>query len=476
MGLTSEARARQGRSSSGSGRRSGGPVHVALMTVTLLAVLCVVWTPSRGASATTVGAHGGRNPSIVLGPEVSAPPHVAVSASAGKVWTANGASATSVFTARFTSTAGKAVKGVPVSWRTSAGSLSATTGTSAADGEVHVTLTQPAAISPSKSVAVTAIDTADSSVRSYAFVTFLSNKISFLPLAGSAGPWEWYGSCEFVPSAKIPPSAGSGCRSSDPTFGTLVLNGDLWNLSSKARGNVTMGINSKGQLATSEGFASATEVSGYTWVLGDPNVSYGVEPQAAADPPKVSPSLPLPMALTSLPHDVVATAEYDLTDTASVTYDFSYDLWLEPQRTVAAPTRGTIEFMIWTDDGNGALPPGHEGAVSMGYAVNGVARTGPWGIYINNGNKASAAQTTVYLVLQKPTNDAAVGVDFNTAFQVMESALKKYDPAHWSTFSDYYLDSIPLGSEFGHRAGQAETGPSHWSLDRYSLSLGTKLP
>lgn len=476
VGLTSEARAWRGRGSRGTGRRAPGPVPVTLMALTVLSVICVVWAPSRVASATSVGALGAPTPDLVSIPEVVAPTHAAASASPAKIWTTNGAKATSVVTAKFSGTTGKAVAGVPVHWAASVGSLSASTGTTAANGEARVTLTQPVDVSPSKAVTVTATDADDSTVRSSTSVTFFPNKISFLPLAASAGPWEWYGSCEFVPSAMIPPTAKSGCRSSDPTFGSMVVNGDLWNLSSTASGHVAMQINAKGQLATTEGFVSAPELSPLTWVLGDPNVSYGVEPQAPADPPKVSASLPLPMALDALPRDVVASAAYDLTDTASVTYDFSYDLWLEPQKSVVTPTKGTIELMIWMDDGNSALPSGHEGTVSMNDAVNGVDQSAHWGLYINNGDKAAAAQTTVYLVLQKPTNDTRVSVDFNSAFAVMEAALKKYDPTHWSSFSSYYLDSIPLGSEFGRQAGKSQTGPSHWLLENYYLTLGKKLP
>ena len=111
------------------------------------------------------------------------------------------------------------MSGVPVSWRSTGGSLSGRTGTTNSEGRVQVTLTQPTQISPSQTIAVVATDAARTTVRSYVAITFVPNRISFLPMAKPSGPWEWYRSCQFVPSAKIPPTAKSGCQNSDPTFG-----------------------------------------------------------------------------------------------------------------------------------------------------------------------------------------------------------------------------------------------------------------
>ena len=304
-----------------------------------------------------------------------------------------------------------------------------------------------------------------------------ASKISLLPMSKGSGPWEWYRSCEFVPSAKIPPTASSGCQTTDPIFGPFLLNGDLWNLGSTANGDETMAVNSSGTLTTTAGFSSVPERSRATWVLGYPNVSYGVEPQAPKDSPPRSPSLPLPMKVSALPTDVLATADYWVIGSPSVRFDFAYDLWLEPQLTVGAPTTGTIELMIWTyDSGSNAVPPGYEGQVSMNYAVNGAGESGKWGLYITNGNKGARTQTTVDLVLTKPVNAASVSVDINGAIQAMETTLKRYDSAHWSSFSGYYLDSIPLGSEFGAVVGKTSASPFLWSMDSYYLSLGAKLP
>ena len=304
-----------------------------------------------------------------------------------------------------------------------------------------------------------------------------ATRISLLPMSKAAGPWEWYRSCETVPSAKIPPTAASGCQHGDPTFGSFVLNGDLWNLASTASGDATMAISSTGILTTKAAFPSAPRRSGATWVLGYPNVSYGVEPQAPLDSPPSSPHLPLPVKVSALPTDLLATADYWLIGSPSVRYDFAYDLWLEPQLAVNTPRAGTIELMIWTlNSGPASLPPGYKGQVSMNDAVNGKGQAATWGLYISNGDKAAPTQTTVDLVLTKQANAAAVSVDLNSAIRLMESALKKYDPAHWASFTGYYLDSIPLGSEFGAPAGKSGSSALLWSMDSYFLTLGAKLP
>ena len=304
-----------------------------------------------------------------------------------------------------------------------------------------------------------------------------STRISLLPLSKAYGPWEWYRSCESVPSAKIPPTAASGCQHGDPTFGPFVLNGDLWNLASTASGDATMTVNSSGVLTAKAAFPSAPRRSGTTWVLGYPNVSYGVEPQAPRDSPPPSPKLPLPVKVSALPTDLLATADSWVIGSSSVRFDFAYDLWLEPQLAVQTPRAGTIELMIWTyDSGSASLPPGYKGQVSMNDAVNGKGQSAKWGLYVSNGDKSAPTQTTVDLVLTNQVNAATVSVDLNNAIRLAESALKKYDPAHWSSFAGYYLDSIPLGSELGAPVGKSGSSPLLWSMDDYFLSLGAKLP
>ena len=136
-----------------------------------------------------------------------------------------------------------------------------------------------------------------------------------------------------------------------------------------------------------------------------------------------------------------------------------------------------MELMIWTEQGNKALPPGYKGQVSMRYAVNGVGQSGKWGLHITNGDKASNTQTTLYLVLTKPKNNAKVSVDFNSAIKVMEGTFGKYDAAHWPSFSDYYLDCIPLVSEFGSVQGKSSAGPDPLVSQRLLHRVrGAKLP
>ncbi len=294
--------------------------------------------------------------------------------------------------------------------------------------------------------------------------------ISVFPKSKSTGSWEWNSACRFVPIGS------RGCEGGDPIFGPVVLNGDLWNLGSKGSGSAVMKISSNGDLNTTATFSSTPEVSSQTWVLGFPNVSYGISPQAASDSPKPSAALPLPMKISSLPTNLIASSSYKLTGTSSVRYDLAYDTWLEPQHQVVTPRRGTIELMVWTADGNGALPPGFRENVSMSYAANGVTQTAPWGVYIVNGDEAQATNTTVYLILTKPITDGKVSVDFTRALRQMEAALTKYDPKHWSSFSNYYLDTIPLGSEFGRIPGKSAVGPYTWDLYDYKLEVGGQLP
>jgi Glycosyl hydrolase family 12 len=300
--------------------------------------------------------------------------------------------------------------------------------------------------------------------------------ISLFPKAKGDGPWEWNKTCRFIPTKTIPPSTKGGCSTVDPVFGPIILNGNLWNIGATAATTVKMGISSEGELSVSTGRAAAPQRSKSTWVLGFPDITYGTTPQAPGDSPKTSPNLPLPMKLNALPKNLIATASYQLTNTSTVRYDLAYDLWIEPQRTVETPRTGTIEFMIWTDDGNHALPPGFKENVTMAYAVNGVEKSAPWGVYLTNGNKAAKTNTTVYLVLTKPVNNAQVSVDLSRALLEMDAVLTKYDSTHWSNIPNYYLDSIPLGTEFGKLPGASTAGPFSWSLHSYRLGVNQQLP
>ncbi len=402
--------------------------------------------------------------------------HVVVRASPAKVWTSAGGKATSAVTATFTTSSGDPVANLPIHWSTTGGTLSTLTGRTDTSGQAQVILTQPSVISPPRELGVIATDADRTGLRSFAGVEFLANRISIYPKSGAGGPWEWYQSCRFIPSSKVPPSPRAGCQRSDPIFGPVVLNGDLWNLASTAKGGVVIRDTAAGAMGVSADFRSAPQASQSTWVLGDPNVTYGIQPQAAQSSPAPSSSLPLPMKLDALPKDVIATTNYKLAGTSTTRFDFSYDIWLEPQKAVEAPGSGTLEVMVWTDDGNQALPPGYRETVSMDFSVNGVTEVGRWGVYISSGPKGSGATTTVQLVLTKVIGAGKVGIDLNDSFGQVETALKAYDPSAWPTFSKYYLDSITLGSEFGRKSGSSGVGPFSWDLYSYSFGLGMKLP
>jgi hypothetical protein len=299
-----------------------------------------------------------------------------------------------------------------------------------------------------------------------------ASTISLYPGADHGGPWEWYRSCLFLPSVKIPPSDGL-CQGSDPVFGPIVLNGDLWNLDKTASGGVTMQNAADGALAVSAHFPAAGPKSSSTWVLGYPNISYGIEPQSAADSPKPSASLPLPMKLSTVP-TVLGTTDYAVSGTSTTRFDFAYDMWLEPQKTVETPRAGTLEIMVWMDYANHALPPDYREKFSMDYAVNGSAENGQWFVYLPVGNVTGT--TTVVLALTNPLSKANFAIALTGAIQRAESALHQYDPRAWPSFSDYFLDSISLGSEFGLKEGNSSLGPFSWTLSHYSLGVASKLP
>jgi Glycosyl hydrolase family 12 len=301
-------------------------------------------------------------------------------------------------------------------------------------------------------------------------VTLTPETLSFFPRAEQSGPWEWDAECPFLPAAK------SGCQDTDPVYGSIILNGDLWNIDGTASGDAEMDVDPEGRLVTSADFSSAQAEHKTTWVRGYPNVTYGVSPQAPADAPPRSPELPLPLNLKQLPHDVIATADYDVSETSSVTFDLAYDIWLEPHKEVRSPRAKTLELMIWTDENGGALPPGYKEEITMPYSLDGAGKAGSWSVYMTNASRASNATTTVELVLKTPQSNAQIGVDLNNAFSSMEKALTKEYPSRWNSFSSYYLDAISLGTEFGPLKNRSDAGPLAWNLDSYNLNIGGQLP
>ena len=198
------------------------------------------------------------------------PTRVVVTASPGNVWTSVSGKATATITATFATSSGQPASNVPIQWSTTGGTVSALTGRTNADGRAQVRLTQPQEVTSSKEVGVTATDANITSLRSSAEVDFLPNRISIYPKSASGGPWEWYQSCPFIPSTDVPPNAKSGCQRSDPIFGPVVLDGDLWNLGSTARGGVMMRNTTAGDLSVSANFTSAPSASGSSLGTGRP--------------------------------------------------------------------------------------------------------------------------------------------------------------------------------------------------------------
>jgi hypothetical protein len=134
--------------------------------------------------------------------------------------------------------------------------------------------------------------------------------------------------------------------------------------------------------------------------------------------------------------------------------------------------------MVWTDNGNGATPPGFKESITMPYAENGIRHSGLWGIYIDNGNKSASKPTTVWIVLGASINNAAVSVDVNLALSQMQSELHKWYPAQWSATFDtgYWLDGIDIGSEFGPLSNGSGPAQYQFAIYKYNYVIGSTLP
>jgi hypothetical protein len=239
----------------------------------------------------------------------------------------------------------------------------------------------------------------------------------------------------------------------------------------------------KGQLPSAPPCTSAACIapSANTWVRGYPSVLYGTNQCHAATSPPVSAKLPLPMAVNSLPSDLIGTTAYTA-ETSQVTYDVAYDMWLSRSGTKApCTTNGTVEVMVWTDYDSKALLPAtmQVGTATVPYSVNGVTHTGQddWSIYASNIFPQGRTQPwggTVWLVLNPAdvVRDGRVSVDLSRVLSSVGTLLQ--NNYGWTDFRDnYWLDTIPFGIEYGPQAQDSYgTGPADFSLNLSSYCLG----
>ncbi len=403
--------------------------------------------------------------------------HAGLKSSPSTIWTANRSSATSRLTATFTDGT-KPVKGLQVKWHTTAGKLSATSTLTGSNGTTSVTLTQPADVEPFATVAVTATDAQATGTYGSTDVTFLPNSISIFPGIKSKGPWEWTAACPFNPAV-----GGGGCTNGDPNLGDVHVNGDLWNLGGSASGVLSMGSDPAGTLKVDGSFSAAPAVASNTWVRGYPSSSYGINLGYQASSPPQAPSLRLPMQIDDIPSDLVATTAYSLSSTSPLTYDVSYDMWLNPSKGMTDKGHGTIELMVWADDsGANSYPPGTPVSETVPYSVGGVASGGvdAWDMYLSHigtggqtGASRGPAFGTVYFVPKSPLGVGAgqhLSIDLSDVFADLAAVLQgKYG---WTNFaSTYWLDTIPFGAEFGP-GGSAGAGAADFSLDLSTYCFG----
>jgi len=315
----------------------------------------------------------------------------------------------------------------------------------------------------------------------------LTAAVAVLPDAPAQGQaWDWAAGCQTGPTAQ------GTCAPANPRLGAAQLTGNEWNLgTSSPPGSLHMSVTTSGVLAIRGELPSAPPCTrstciapgANTWVRGYPSLVYGLEQCHAATSPPTSPRFSLPTQVGAIPPDLVGTTSYS-TDTSDVTYDVAYDLWLSRSATTSpCTTNGTLEVMIWTDYDRQALPPGgmKVGTVTVPFAAGRTESTGhdAWSVYVRDiypGGRTPPRGGTVWLVLDKAdtVSDGTVTVDISQALMQVGSLLER--SYGWSDFaSNYWLDAIPFGIEFGPKDGRTtSSGPTSFSLDLSAFCLAVQ--
>jgi Glycosyl hydrolase family 12 len=300
--------------------------------------------------------------------------------------------------------------------------------------------------------------------------------IPLLPAAGAAGhTWHW------TPRCSLTPEGPTNCLAAGPKLGFAQLNGDAWNLGGTANtGYLAMSSNTNGTVAIHSALSQAPPCtdagclapSANTWVRAYPNVLYGINQCYARTSPRVSPDLPLPLQLASLPQPLIGTTAYS-TDASNVTSDVTYDLWLNTTGTKdPCRTKGTLEILVVTDyDARALLPASLEiGQASVPATVGATARPlkGPWTVYASNvgSNGWTASWGGTLWFVASPTDRVhrgRVSVDLSAVLKSVDRILQ--DTYHWSSLAhQYWLDTVSFGIEFGPRSADPyDSGPAVFS-------------
>jgi hypothetical protein len=317
-----------------------------------------------------------------------------------------------------------------------------------------------------------------------------SAHVTLLPDPAASGHvWHWTAECPFAPAT------GTGCEGAGPVLGSAQLSADGWNLGGAGdTGSLDMSVGSHGDVTIDGGFASTPPCTAatclapnaFTWVRGYPSVLYGIDQCHAATSPPESQLLPFPMRLGSIAPRLVGVTAYT-TDTAQVTYDVAYDLWLHDTGT-KQPCRsnGTLEIMVWTDYAQRALLPAsmRVGTASAPFAVNRVSHqgTGAWSVYASNidqGGRTAPWGGTLWFILNQAdvVSRGQVSVDLSAVLSAAGQLLR--GDYGWPDLGrQYWLDTASFGVEFGPASGNpADSGPARFSVQiwRYCLAVSSSL-
>jgi len=284
-----------------------------------------------------------------------------------------------------------------------------------------------------------------------------------------------------TPSAPAKPVIGTPADTqAGADLGLGAVGTDLWGIGSTGIGTVEMSFPHDG-LTTDVDLSDVDMTGG---VDGYPNVNYGECPQGVAVPPPMSPSLTLPQSFSSL-SSLWGVSSYSVSNPDSVTSNFAYDIWLTPTAPsgtgCSAYSQPTVEIMVWFYWAGGDCPAGStnvlgscQGGTSYTIAatVNGVSQAEP--SYVFSDCPGGSARIS-YLVGSSADSET-VGVDLSSLVQnalgIASSCSDFSGGVYGSTpLTDFYLDQIPLGSEF------TGTSPAYsWSINSYCFVIGSASP
>ena len=167
------------------------------------------------------------------------------------------------------------------------------------------------------------------------------------------------------------------------------------------------------------------------------------------------------MKVQSIPSDLIGSTTYD-SEASQVTYDVAYDLWLSASDTkTPCKTNGNLEVMVWTDyDARSLLPDGMKvGTATVPFTANGAVHTGDqaWSVYAatctrKDAPRHGAGPSGSSWIRRTRVRKGAVAVDLSAALAAVGTLLQ--NNYGWSNVgSNYWLDTIAFGIEFGPKDG-----------------------